>query len=50
VLPAKYGVTRYPTDTVGFMPIVNAVKIGFLNYVNYRTRARRAEFWWWPVN
>ena len=29
------------------MPVVNAVKIGFLNYVNFRTRARRADFWWW---
>jgi uncharacterized membrane protein YhaH (DUF805 family) len=29
------------------MPIVIAIKTGFLNYVNFRTRARRADFWWW---
>lgn len=29
------------------MPIVTAVRIGFQNYVNFRTRARRADFWWW---
>ncbi|MEY3641316.1 MAG: hypothetical protein RLZZ199_1121, partial [Actinomycetota bacterium] len=34
-------------DTVGGMPIVIAVKTGFLNYINFRTRARRADFWWW---
>lgn len=34
-------------DTVGGMPIVIAVKTGFLNYINFRTRARREDFWWW---
>jgi uncharacterized membrane protein YhaH (DUF805 family) len=29
------------------MPIVIAVKTGFVNYLNFRTRARRADFWWW---
>ena len=29
------------------MPIVTAVKLGFLNYVNYKGRARRGDFWWW---
>lgn len=44
---AKGDVVRRQADTVGNMPIVNAVKTGFLNYVNFRTRARRADFWWW---
>jgi len=47
VSPAKGDICRRSTDTVDGMPIVNAVKIGFLNYVNFRTRARRADFWWW---
>jgi len=34
-------------DTVGFVPIVNAIKTGLVNYLNFRTRARRADFWWW---
>ena len=29
------------------MPVVNSIRIGFLNYVNWKTRARRADFWWW---
>ncbi|MEI6743459.1 MAG: DUF805 domain-containing protein [bacterium] len=29
------------------MPIVTAVKLGFFNYVNYKGRARRGDFWWW---
>jgi uncharacterized membrane protein YhaH (DUF805 family) len=29
------------------MPIVTAAKLGFYNYVNYKGRARRADFWWW---
>ena len=29
------------------MPIVVAVKTGFINYLNFRTRARRNDFWWW---
>ena len=31
------------------MPIVTAVKLGFFNYVNYKGRARRADFWWWVL-
>ena len=29
------------------MPVVNSIRIGFQNYVNWKTRARRADFWWW---
>jgi uncharacterized membrane protein YhaH (DUF805 family) len=29
------------------MPLIAAVKLGFLNYVNPRGRARRADFWYW---
>ena len=29
------------------MPLTNAIRIGFQNYVNYKTRARRGDFWWW---
>jgi uncharacterized membrane protein YhaH (DUF805 family) len=47
VLPAKDGVAHRETDTVGSMPIVVAVKTGFINYLNFRTRARRSDFWWW---
>ena len=29
------------------MPLIAAVKLGFMNYTNPRGRARRADFWWW---
>lgn len=31
------------------MPIVTAVKLGFVNYINYKGRARRNDFWWWML-
>jgi uncharacterized membrane protein YhaH (DUF805 family) len=31
------------------MPIVTAVKLGFFNYVIYKGRARRGDFWWWVL-
>ncbi len=31
------------------MPIVTAVKLAFVNYINYKGRARRNDFWWWML-
>ena len=31
------------------MPIIAAAKLGFFNYVNYKGRAHRADFWWWTL-
>ena len=47
MLLAKGDVARQLVGTVVGMPIVVAVKTGFINYLNFRTRARRSDFWWW---
>ena len=31
------------------MNFVNAVKSGFRNYVNFKGRASRAQYWWWTL-
>ena len=31
------------------MSFVNAVKYGFRNYVNFKGRASRAQYWWWTL-
>lgn len=31
------------------MSFVNAVKSGFRNYVNFKGRASRAQYWWWTL-
>jgi len=31
------------------MPFINAIRIGFLNYLNYKSRARRSDFWYWVL-
>lgn len=31
------------------MSFVNAIKSGFRNYVTFKGRASRSEFWWWTL-
>lgn len=31
------------------MSFVNAVKSGFRNYINFKGRASRAQYWWWTL-
>lgn len=31
------------------MSFTNAIKSGFRNYLNFRGRASRSEFWWWTL-
>ncbi|MDP5227153.1 MULTISPECIES: DUF805 domain-containing protein [Arthrobacter] len=51
--PSPYGQPSYsgglyapfvPRPRVGF---VDAIKLGFANYANFKGRAGRSEFWWW---
>ena len=31
------------------MSFVNAIKSGFRNYINFKGRASRAQYWWWTL-
>ena len=31
------------------MSFVTAIKSGFANYLNFKGRATRSEFWWWTL-
>ncbi len=31
------------------MSFIEAIKSGFKNYVNFKSRASRSEFWWWVL-